>query len=309
MAWLSRVPYARAFSCTKGEQHVQKVLDQHRSACDAGALRIRLHHPAPAQRTWKVKPASIKVIDQEDWDPGDEPYVIQLGFRSKLGVPESSSAFVVSQCKSPSAMPANNVGTPGTAVPIPAGSADVVFPAVQNLDVGDVLLKTAPLEIFGTLTFAMGRDAVFTESCAITDMLRNVLVGTLADALDLLIAGANTPPTQEALIDLIVDHLGDFVALIPGLIAAALEGLGNPDDILGVAAQIHLPTAGAFTDLMKFGLALAGLDNGAIERGSPVLSQDPHREPHTFECIVHVRRTRLQSRPQHLDRFLSHRTS
>lgn len=221
--------------------------------------------PAPAQRTWKVKPASIKVIDQEDWDPGDEPYVIQLGFRSKLGVPESSSAFVVSQCKSPSAMPANNVGTPGTAVPIPAGSADVVFPAVQNLDVGDVLLKTAPLEIFGTLTFAMERDAVFTESCAITDMLRNVLVGTLADALDLLIAGANTPPTQEALIDLIVDHLGDFVALIPGLIAAALEGLGNPDDILGVAAQIHLPTAGAFTDLMKFGLALAGLDNGAIE--------------------------------------------
>lgn len=221
--------------------------------------------PSPAQRTWKVRPVSIKVINQEDWDPGDEPYAIQLGFRSKLGVPKSSSAFVVSQCKTPSAMPADNVGTPGTVVPIPAGSADVVFPAVQNLDVGDVLLKTAPLEIFGTLTFVMERDGVFANSCAVTDMLRTVLVGTLSDALDLLIAGANTPPTQEALINLIVDHLGDFVALIPGLIAAALEGLGNPDDILGVAAQIHLPTAGAFTDLMKFGLALAGLDNGAIE--------------------------------------------
>lgn len=221
--------------------------------------------PSPAQRTWKVRPVSIKVVNQEDWDPGDEPYAIQLGFRSKLGVPNSSSAFVVSQCKTPSAMPADNVGTPGTVVPIPAGSADVVFPAVQNLDVGDILLKTAPLEIFGTLTFVMERDAVFANSCAVTDMLRTVLVGTLSDALDLLIAGANTPPTQEALIDLIVDHLGDFVALVPGLIAAALEGLGNPDDILGVAAQIHLPTAGAFTDLMKFGLALAGLDNGAIE--------------------------------------------
>lgn len=221
--------------------------------------------PAPAQRTWKVKPVSIKVIDKEDADPGDEPYVIQLGFRSKLGVPNSSSAFMVSQCRTPGALPAANAGTPGTVVPIPAGSADVTFPAVQNLDVGDVLLETAPLEIFGTLTFAMERDGVFDGSCIVTDMLETVLVGTMRDALDLLIADADTPPTQEALINLIVDHLGDFVSLIPGLIGAAIEGLGNPDDILGVAAQIHLPTAGAFTDLLKFGLTIAGLDNGAIE--------------------------------------------
>lgn len=221
--------------------------------------------PAPAERTWTVKPVSIEVINQEDWDPGDEPYVIQLGFRSKLGVPNSSSASVVSQCRTPAAMPATNVGTPGTVVPIPAGSADMTFPAVQNLDVGDILLETAPLEIFGTLTFAMERDGVFAGSCAVTDMLESVLVNTLADALDLLIAGADTPPTQQDLIDLIVDNLGDFVSAIPGLIAAALEGLGNPDDILGVAVQIHLPTAGAFTDLLKFGLAIAGLENGAIE--------------------------------------------
>ncbi len=221
--------------------------------------------PAPAERTWKVRPVSIKVIDQEDYDPGDEPYVIQLAFRSKLGVPNSSSAFVVSQCRTPGAMPATNVGTPGTEVPIPAGSADVVFPKAQNLDVGDVLLGTAPLEIFGTLTFAMERDGLFAGSCAVTDMLQNVLTGTVADALDLLIANSATPPTQEDLINLIVSHLGDFLSAVPGLIAAVLEGLGNPDDILGVAAQIHLPTAGAFTDLLRFGLALAGLDNGVIE--------------------------------------------
>lgn len=220
--------------------------------------------PAPAERTWKVKPVSIQVVDKEDPDPGDEPYVIQLGFRSKLGVEESSSAFVVSQCRS-GALPANDVGKPGTVVPVPAGSADVTFPAAQNLDVGDVLLGTAPLEIFGTLSFVMERDGVFTGSCAVTDLLENVLVNTLSDALDLLIAGSDTPPTQDALIDLIVDNLGDFLSAVPGLIAAALEGLGNPDDILGVAAQIHLPTAGAFTDLLKFGLTIAGLDNGVIE--------------------------------------------
>ena len=55
--------------------------------------------PAPAERTWKVRPVSVQVLDQEDPDAGDEPYVIQLGFRSKLGVEGSSSASVVSQCE------------------------------------------------------------------------------------------------------------------------------------------------------------------------------------------------------------------
>ncbi len=220
--------------------------------------------PAPGEATWKIKPDSIKVVHPEDEDGADEPYVIQLAFRSKLGVPNSSQAFVVSQCRA-WATPANDVGTPGTVVPVPAGTADVVFPKTQSLDIGDVLLDTAPLEIFGTLSFVMERDGLTPGACALTDLLDNVLTGTIRDALNILIAGADTPPTQEALINLIVSHIGDYLSAIPGLIGAVIEGLGNPDDILGIAAQIHLPTAGTFTDLLNFGLTLAGLDNGVIE--------------------------------------------
>lgn len=230
------------------------------TALVAGACTL----PAPAERDWKVSPLSIEVIDKEDPDAGDEPYVIQLGFRSKLGVEGSSSAFVVSQCRS-GQLPANDVGTNGTTVPIPAGSADISFPAAQSLDLGDVLVGTAPLEIFGTLSFVTERDGLFAGSCALTDLLDNVLTGVLADALDLLIAGSEVPPTQEELIDLIVSNLGDFLSAIPGLIAVALEGFGNPDDILGIAAQIHMPTTGAFSDLLDFGLSLAGFDQGVIE--------------------------------------------
>lgn len=226
----------------------------------AGACTV----PAPAERNWRVSPQSIEVLDPEDADAGDEPYVIQLGFRSKLGVEESSSAFVVSQCRS-NTLPDTDVGTPSTVVPIPSGAADVAFDAAQSLDVGDVLLGTAPLEIFGTLSFVAERDAIFAGSCALTDLLDNVLTGVLADALDVLIAGSDVPPTQEELISLIVDNLGDFLSAIPGLIALALEGLGNPDDILGIAAQIFVPTTGAFADLLNFGLALAGFDQGVLE--------------------------------------------
>ena len=117
----------------------------------------------PAPTDWKVKPATIKVVTGEDMDAGDEPYVIQVGFRSKLGVAGSTHVQVASQCRS-GALPATDAAPNGTTVAVPAGSADVAFPQAQNLDIGDVLLGTAPLEIFGTLTFVMERDGILDRS-------------------------------------------------------------------------------------------------------------------------------------------------
>lgn len=217
----------------------------------------------PAPTTWKVKPTSIKVVTTEDSDFKDEPYAIQIGFRSKVGVAGSADAFIASQCRS-GALPANDVGTSGATVPIPAGSADIVFPNAQNLDLGDVLLNLAPFEIFGSLSFAVERDGLFPDSCAMTDALESLLVPVMKDALELLIAQSPVPPTQEQLIDLIVSNLGNFIEGLGSLIATFIEGLGNPDDIIGTAIQIHLPTKGAFSDLVNTGLAIVGLQNGQL---------------------------------------------
>jgi hypothetical protein len=219
----------------------------------------------PAPTDWKVKPSTIKVVDGEDNDAGDEPYVIQVGFRSKLGVAGSSSAQISSQCYA-GALPGPDAAPDGTTVAVPPGSADVSFPQAQNLDIGDVLLGTAPLEIFGTLTFAMERDGVFT-GCAISDALGSALVPVMTDALNLLIAGSAVPPTQEALVDLIVANLGNFLNAVGGFLAAFIEGLGNPDDIIGVGVQILLPTAGAFTDVLNTAFALGGIFQPGLEQG------------------------------------------
>lgn len=219
--------------------------------------------PAPAQ--WKVSPKSITVHNGEDNDGGDEPYVMQLGFRSKLGVPGSSSATFASQCYTHK-LPAQNAGTDGTTLIVPAGAADILLPNVQNLDIGDLALGTAPFEIIGTLTFVAERDGVF-DSCAISDALKLALVSTLTDALELLIANSDTPPTTEDLIQLIVDNLGNFLGALGSLIGSVIEGLGNPDDIIGVAVQIHLPTTGALTGLIKTGLSVGGLFAPGLEQG------------------------------------------
>lgn len=219
--------------------------------------------PAPA--TWKIKPISIKVNDGEDNDGGDEPYVIQVGFRSKLGVPGSSQTSISSQCYR-NKIPATNAAPNGTTVLVPPGSADVEFPNVLNLDIPDLAAGTTPFEIIGTLTFVMERDAI-TGGCAISDALRNALLGVVKDALELLIANSAVPPTTEDLIDLIVSNIGDFLNAAGSLIGAVLEGLGNPDDVVGVAAQIHLPTKGGLTDLINGALDLAGLFSPGLENG------------------------------------------
>ena len=211
----------------------------------------------PPPRDWVVRPVSITVQDQEDTDAGDEPYVIQVGFRSKLGVTGSTDVTVASQCRS-GALPAADVGRVGATVPVPAGSADIRLDDVTNLDVGDLALGLAPLEVIGTLAFVTERDGIFA-SCAITDLLDSSLTPLLSDALELLIASQPVPPTQEQLIALITDNISSLLGVIGGLIAALIEGLGNPDDIIGIAAQIHLPTAGAFTDLLNGAFQVAGL--------------------------------------------------
>jgi hypothetical protein len=220
----------------------------------------------PTPVTWKVRPLSLTVVDGEDNDMGDEPYAIQVGFRSKLGVPGSSWAGISSQCRTWT-LPAPDSARDGSTIAIPPGGADITFGQVQNLDIGDVLLELGSFEILGTLTFAAERDGVFWPSCALTDALESILVPTLAQSLELLIASSPVPPTQEQLVSLIVSAVGGFLNGLGSIIGAIIEGLGNPDDIIGVAAQIFLPTGGVLTDLLKTAFAIAGFFNPGLANG------------------------------------------
>jgi hypothetical protein len=219
----------------------------------------------PPTRDWKVKAESITVHRGEDQDGGDEPYVIQIGFRSKLGVSGSTSTSIASQCRSMALFP-NNAAPDGTTLQIPPGSADIAFPDVQNLDILDLANQTAPFEVLGTLSFVMERDGLF-QGCAITDALESALLYVLRDALALLIADSPVPPTEQQIVNLIVGNIGNFISAAGSLIGAVIEGLGNPDDIIGVAAQIHLPTTGALTDLVNTAFSIGGIFSPGLEQG------------------------------------------
>ncbi|NLA34528.1 MAG: hypothetical protein GX868_02445 [Actinobacteria bacterium] len=212
----------------------------------------------PPPSTWRVKANSVQVVRQNNYSAaGDRPYTIQIGFRSKLGVANSSRVDVVSQCYN-GKLPAPDAAPDGQTHTFPDGAADVVFPNTQNLDVGDLMLNTAPLEIFGVMTFAMNRNVhEWFNSCAMSDALGALLAPALRDALNMLIANSSTPPTQEALINLIIANLGNFMQGLGSFLMAQIEGLGNPDAIVGVGVNILVPTSGAFTGLLSTGLTVA----------------------------------------------------
>jgi hypothetical protein len=217
--------------------------------------------PAPPKVTWKVKPAHIEVIDQDDWDAGDEPYVIQMGFRSVYGKKNTSHSMVTSQC--PWTVPATNSVPAGTTHLIPDGAAAITFPEAQNLDIGDLLLNLAPFEIFGTLTVVMERDVVLS-SCEWSEVFRS-MQPVINQVLNAALGTPNNAITQEELIDILVSNIMTFLNTAAHLIGTQLEGLlASPDDLIGMAMQIHLPTKGVLTDLINVGLSLAGISNGQI---------------------------------------------
>lgn len=220
----------------------------------------------PSTTTYKVSPYSVTVNQQEDRDGGDEPYVIQLGFRSKLGVKKSTQVTFASQCYK-NKLPKQDAAPSGTTLMFPERAADITFNDVQRLDLGDLALETAPFEVLGTLTFVVERDGIL-GGCAISDLLKSALRGTLKDALELLIARSDKPPTTDDLVKLIVDHIGDFLGAAVSLVGAVIEGLGDPDDIIGIAAQIYLPTKGTLTDLIQTGLSIGGLFAPGLEQGN-----------------------------------------
>jgi hypothetical protein len=109
-------------------------------------------------------------------------------------------------------------------------------------------------------------------------MERDVIIGTcewaelfgsmiplLNGVLDAALGTPGNAVSEQELVDLLVSNIMTFLTTAAHLIGTQLEGIfASPDDMVGLAMQIHLPTQGAFTDLLNFGLALAGINNGEI---------------------------------------------
>ena len=161
----------------------------------------------------------------------DEPFVYNLWFRVKVGVPGSAQVGIVGD----RFQAFDDLGD-GQSTSWSAASAEVDFPNVQLLDVLDLANPVNGLEIVGTWTWAMEQDDV-------TVLPARRAAGVMENALDATVAGT-VPSDPNALISC---ALGTTSARRSPWIAGGLFDSipGIPDDAIGSRFYVGVAAKGS----------------------------------------------------------------
>ncbi len=152
---------------------------------------------------------------------------------------------------------------------MPAAMGRISFPGMKLTDVTDLLYGYSP-EVAGSFTFAYEEDQVF-GSGNVADTVAS-FANALKNVLNSTIAVGSLPTDGNAAAALIVDVIGD-VALdfIGNTILGLLSGLGNADDLIGVAPVLVVGATGTLADLVN----LAGLSGTAVLNGAMYTASTP----------------------------------
>lgn len=185
---------------------------------------------------WKFRGTQVQVIESQDCvviiNCKDEPYLLNVGFRVKIGQPNSAQTFVANNRNS-----APQDVAPGSTISVsPAAGGELSFNDVTPVDLLDLGNTNNKLEIVGSYVWASEQDSIGNGLAAdsTASMLKDALNATLATA-DISGLDAN------AILSLVMSNIGN--ALGVAIQNVPLFGLG--DDILGGGIYVGIGARGA----------------------------------------------------------------
>ncbi len=215
--------------------------------------------PAPPPwSSWEFTATRVTVNDSQDeirglfgecipatWLGGrkDEPYVMNIATRVKIGVPDSADGFVVS---SRSSNPHNVPAGASRVLTGPAG-APAVFTGIDRLDILDLLDGSRPVEVFLIYTWVMEEDVIPVNIAA--NDVKNLLILIL----NLELAQGSMPSDPDQFVDEIMDRALDIFTLL----LSNIPQLGLGDDVGGGAFNIGIPATGVLADIVDASIASA----------------------------------------------------
>lgn len=238
------------------------------AAVSALALVAAACVPPSSSDKWEFKATNVTINDAQDEvrlfgacvaipNCNDEPYVINIATRVKIGKANSASGFVVSsRDHNPENVPAGE-----SRVLTGAAGAPVVYPGVQRLDIADLLNTNNKLEVMVVYTWVMEEDTVPVNTAA------NDVKDVLVDALNETLAKGSVPSDPNLLLDLILDNLGNMFTLL--LSNIPLLGLG--DDVGGGAINVGIAAKGGLANTINATIGSADIPEFEI----PVLDLPP----------------------------------
>lgn len=208
----------------------------------------------------------------------DEPYLINIWFQFTIGEPGSARAGVVStRAGSSSRLPAvcsvqfqapNGICPAGSeTLSLPSGTSartggTVSFGAMPRPDVLD-LANGAPITVAGVWTWAMEQDLIAVSG-------PNQLAAVLRTALNAVVDGEVFGGDPDALVQFVVDLLGDAIALGGGALLNAITSQLGGDDLLGSRMYIFLGSSGLLASVVDNVVPnLDGFNLGISSAGIP----------------------------------------
>ena len=232
--------------------------------------------PPQPQRDFHIRANTLHVIQDNNDCFGpctfDEPYLINLDFRVWFNHPGSAGSFVVDDVSNELQCPGGPNGgifgvngniscSSGESAPVPAVMGYNVFPNLKSVDVLDIALGRQP-EVAGDVSFAYEEDQIFGSGnvadtvASFANVLKNVLNST--------VAVGKLPTDANAAASLLTGVIGDvFLSFIGNTLLGLLSGLGNADDLIGVAPIIGVGISGTLAQLTN----VAGLNNTPVLNG------------------------------------------
>ncbi len=206
----------------------------------------------PSPINWSFKATSMTVNNSQDEvcalicvNSNDEPYLLQVAFRVRIGQPGSADAWVVKS----DTLPGTGAGQTRTLTGGQQGQVN--FTGVQPLDVLNALNSNNKMDVVGTYTWAAEEDTInslTTGANAIADIFKTALNSTLA-------AGHLPNGDTSALISLIVNALFNDIGNPFSLILSNIPCLGLCDDVLGGSVHIGIGATGTLASLIDTALA------------------------------------------------------
>ncbi|KLR60929.1 hypothetical protein IMCC26207_109444 [Actinobacteria bacterium IMCC26207] len=208
---------------------------------------------APAGESWTFKANSVKIDDSQDElrDPifgaciaipncDDEPYALQIGFRVKIGVPNSAQTFVVNNRTD-----APSVGEGSTRTLTGNQQNAATFGNVKPLSLIDLFNSANKLEVVGSYTWASEEDLVGNGVAA------DGVAGVLKDALNATLAKGSLPADASFILDLILDNIVGAL----GLLAQNVPLFGFGDDVLGGSLFLGIGAKGDLANIINSAIA------------------------------------------------------
>jgi len=191
--------------------------------------------------TWSIVLDRLVVHDADEDDffsDGDEPYLVTIGIRSRLGVPGTTQVFWSGILDDDWADGIDDGGVAG----IPSSMGRLDFPGVEQPGVAELLAGARP-EVIGAVVVAIESDA--TPFDAIRSKFEDIRV-QLQQRLDQVIGGtpvnlADPAGTVKALTDGLKgvrQGIGEFS--VGEKILLFLQSFGDPDDLIEVETIVRL---------------------------------------------------------------------